>query len=36
MKGEFGCIDHEGQELMEELIRQGYYVTDEWSDLRFY
>ena len=27
--------DLRGQELMEELIRQGYYVTDEWSDLRF-
>ena len=27
--------DLRGQELMEELIRRGYYVTDEWSELRF-
>ena len=27
--------DLRGQEVMEELVKNGYYVTDEWKDLRY-
>lgn len=27
--------DLRGQEVMEEMIKKGYYVTDQWSDLRY-
>ena len=27
--------DLRGQEVMEEMTRKGFYVTDEWSDLRY-